>query len=290
MKRITRPPVFWRAFREAVILLFTLTLMLVFVSGIAYAGGGDDNKDVDTLTTAVGMGDECLTDPTFYLVLDPAETRNVLINAFCMDRNRFFPGRRLVIVEDAPADVQVAIRYSVDQKYTEQMPELWSAQLAVWQLLDGYRVPHDPAQKLADEIVAYAKEHANDVPECLISESISLADAVTAGLVEASIDDFTDASPKGYHFYGSGTLVVKNLTDQVQVLNLPYGTRFEDAANGNVQNVAIFPKPGLPPDTPPPTDIPETGGLLPPEVFASLGFLFVGGVFVLIGKRMFVSR
>jgi hypothetical protein len=54
--------------------------------------------------------------------------------------------------------------------------------------------------------------------------------------------------------------------------------------------MAIFPMPGLPPDIPPPTDIPETGGLLPPEVFASLGFLFVGGVFVLLGKRMFVSR
>jgi hypothetical protein len=264
-------------------LILALVLAFTLVPGTVYAGGGGGGNDTDTATAAAA--EECTSDYTFYLVLNPNETREVPINAFCMDRGKVFPGNQMRLVEEASAEVQTAIRYSVDQGYTEKMPELWSVQLAVWNLEDGKR-PDDKYHKLADEIIAYAKEHANDKQECVLSESISLADAVKSGLVEASIDDFKDVSPSGYDFFGSGTLVVKNLTDQVQVLNIPYGTRFEDEVHQGVQNMAVFPKPGTPGDVPPKPEIPATGGLLPPEITLGLTvLLLVGAGFFFLRKR-----
>ena len=269
-------------------LLMVLAVAFAVAPGKAYAGGGGGGQD-DNSTTAAAAAEECTTDPTFYLVLNPNETRELPVNAFCQNRGKPFPGNQMGPLETASAEVRTAIHYSVTQGYTEKMPELWSVQLAVWNLDDSITTK-DKAHELADEIIAYAKEHANDVPECTLSESILLMDAVQSGLVEATINDFKDVSPPGYDFYGAGTLVVKNLTDQVQVLNIPYGTTFEDKVHQGVQHMAVFPKPGTPPDTPPKPEVPETGGLLAPEVMIALSLLFAGAFlgFLFLRKRGFV--
>lgn len=254
-------------------------LAFVLLPGIVHAGGGNGGADTSAGTEA------CTTDTTFYLVLNPNETKTIPVNAFCMNRGKPFPGNEMAVSEAAPADVQAAIRYSVDQAYNQQMPELWSVQLAVWNLLDNQR-PNDAGHKLADEIIAYAKEHANDKPECVVSESITLSDAAEAGLVEASINDFTDVSPKGYDFYGGGTLTIKNLTDKVQVLNIPYGTRFEDTKQVGMQDMAVFPGATATPDQPPKPALPETGGLLSPEAFILLAVILSALVLLVMGKRV----
>lgn len=262
-----------------ILVFWVFLLAFALLPGVAHAGGGNGGTD-----TSAGA-EACTTDTTFYLVLNPNETKTIPVNAFCMNRGKPFPGNEMAFSEAAPADVQAAIRYSVDQGYNQQMPELWSVQLAVWNLLDNQH-PNDAGHKLADEIIAYAKEHANDKPECVISESIALSDAAKAGLVEATMDDFKDVSPKGYDFYGEGTLTVKNLTDRVQVLNIPYGTRFDDVNQEGVQGMAVFPGATATPDQPPKPALPETGGLLPAEAIIILALMLSGAALFVMGKRV----
>jgi len=260
-----------------VLLVFLVTFALL--PGIAHAGGGNGGADASAVQEA------CATDTTFYLVLNPNETKTIPVNGFCMDRGKPFPGNEMAFSEDAPADVQATIRYSIDQSYNQQMPELWSVQLAVWNLLDNQH-PDDAGQILADEIIANAREHVNSQSECVNSESITLSDAVKAGLVEASIDDFNDISPEGYDFYGEGTLTVKNLTDEVQVLNIPYGTRFDDVNQTGVQGMAIFPGATATSDQTPEPALPETGGILPTETLILLAVMLSTIVLFVMRKRV----
>ncbi len=282
MKRLSRIARVSAGRSPGLLLIVMIAVLMALVPGVVHAGGGGGDENNGALATA---SEECTTDPTFYLVLQPNETRELPVNSFCLNRGKPFPGKQLAPLETASAEIQTAIRYSVEQGYTEKMPELWSVQLAVWNLKDTLTT-QDKAHELADEIIAYAREHANDVPECILSPSVPLFDAVQSGLVEASISDLTDVSPPGYDFYGGGTLVVKNLTDQVQVLNIPYGTIFEDQIHVGVQHMAVFPKPGTPPDNPPKPDVPETGGLLAPEILILLAVLSTGVAALVVSKAV----
>ena len=259
-----------------------LALMLVLATpGFVFAGGGDGN---DAKAKTVAANADCTTDPTFYVVLDPKETRTIPVNGFCMNRGLPFPGQQLVFADAAPAAVQAVIKEAVEKGYHQRMPELWSTQLAIWHLLDGETTDY-AGQVLADEIAASATAHANDVPECVRSASVPLPEAVKAGLVSARVDVYSDISPKDYDFYGEGTLVIENQTDKVQVLSLPNGVRFADAKQSGVQDMAIFPASVAAMDDPPAPQLPETGALLPTDVVIALALLLMAASLFVFRKR-----
>ena len=270
------------AARVLLLLGLIFGVILLFGAPRARAQGDDPNGD------APDSQQECTSDPTFYLVLQPNEVRELPVFGFCLQRFRNFPGPELVIAGPLSKEVQTAVRYIVENGYNESMPELYSAQLAIWTLIDGRRV-NRPEQKLADEIVAYAEKHANDPPECVIAPSMDLPDAVAVGLVEVAIKNYRDISPPNHWFYGEGTLTVTNLTDEVQVLNVPYGVRFADPSNRARQDTGVFIQQGVPSDNPPPPPSPGTGAILPPEFMAAL-FSAAGAIPLAVYRRKRMKR
>lgn len=216
--------------------------------------------------TSLALGGSPTPEP-FIAGIEANATVEIPIYAFCLNYTWPFPGQSLHPVELAPDNVRTAIGYIVQQDYVTTDP--WQAQLAVWYFTEGGKVA-ETYEAVADEIIAYVEGGA-PVPDAGVPET-PLHQAVADGTVSASIDDFTNVSPPGFSFLGSGTLVIKNLTDQPVKILIPYGTRFQDTGNTETQTMGVFPQPTAEPPT-----LPPTGGFLPPELAAALGLAGLGG-------------
>ena len=92
-------------------------------------------------------------------------------------------------------------------------------------------------------------------------DCIPLPDAVEDGLVSADIADFENTTDPEY--FGKGTMVLVNLTDEEQNICLPYATAYKDEENTGVQDMAVYPdqRPD-PKDLEEPELLPESGSPL----------------------------
>lgn len=160
-------------------------------------------------------------------------TIELTVNGHCMNRGIPFPGSTLEPVGLAPEAVRTAIAYSVGRNYLGTHP--YDVQLAVWSLVDSVELDEESA--LAPGIIDYAGSGAT--PADLELNTPSLVEAVEAGTVSAQVVNFRNLTTPPY--FGVGTLVITNLTDEAQDLHIPYGVQFTDPANENVQDMAIFP-------------------------------------------------
>ncbi len=164
----------------------------------------------------------------------PANTTiELTVNGHCMNRGIAFPGATLEPVGLAPDAVRVAIAYSVGRNYL--VSNQYDVQLAIWSLL-GDAEPND-SSALVPGIVDYTADGAT--PTDLALTTPSLIEAVEAGTISAQVTNFRNLTTPPY--FGVGTLVITNLTDQAQDLHIPYGVQFSDPNNENVQDMAIFP-------------------------------------------------
>lgn len=179
------------------------------------------------------------TDRDTGIELPSYGTVELPVSGHCLEYGKPFPGEILIPVELASHEVRSAISYSIEQGVLDSDP--YAAQLAVWSFTDGV-VPAQIARSLeqaarADSVVAHAHGAADGA-----SGHTSLIDAIKAGTVSVSLSDFHSVSSPEY--FGKGTLVISNLTDQELSVHVPNGIRFRDAITPDNQDMALFPSGG----------------------------------------------
>ncbi len=151
----------------------------------------------------------------------------------CLDRDLPFPGETLIPMELAPEEVRVAIGHSMATGLLDD--DLLQPQLAIWTLIDG---KWDRQSNLtASRLVSYARSGVQ--PADIGLDTLSVIDAVDAGLVEALVVNFESVSDPEY--FGEGTMLLTNFNDEPVRLHVPLGVRFADPADGGNQTIAVFP-------------------------------------------------
>ncbi|MEZ4863571.1 MAG: hypothetical protein R3C14_19785 [Caldilineaceae bacterium] len=198
-------------------------VLAVAVAGLAFA----------LIPTVSYAFQSAAVEPT-QIVLPPHSTVQIKVGGFCMERGLPFPGAVLTPVGLAPAPVRLAIAYGVEKRLLTS--NLYQVQIAVWNLLGDSRTG-DTRSSIVTEILDYSQSGAQPADLALTTES--LVDAVTAGKVSVNLSDFQDRSNPNY--YGEGTLVLTNVTDEELTLHFPYGVKFEDQTTHDVQDMGIFP-------------------------------------------------
>lgn len=164
--------------------------------------------------------------------LDAGETVELSINGYCLQREEPFPGPVLEYVGPVSDPIQVAIDYSLETTYIES--DLYDTQLAVWELTDEIRP--DFVGPVAIEVVEYALE--NPVPATAALDMPSITTLLDEGILTAEVVDYVNlTSPE---FFGEGTLIITNESDEEVTFYIPTGVRFADPENGDTQDVAIF--------------------------------------------------
>jgi hypothetical protein len=150
-----------------------------------------------------------------------------------MDYGAPFPGEVLRIIDLAPEVIRNTVCYNIAKGYVKD--DIWQAQLAIWRHTDeldkGAEFP------LVDEVAAYAESGVE--PGDIGEDCIPLPEAVEEGLVSADIDDFQNTTDPEY--FGKGTMVLANLTDEELSICLPYASAYKDDVQTDVQDMAVYP-------------------------------------------------
>jgi hypothetical protein len=189
---------------------------------------------VPVLASAPTQETAPVPDAQPFVVRIPANsTVKMTVYGHCMIRGVPFPGATLEPVGLAPDEVRVALSHSVAQGYIPS--NRWDVQLAVWTLLDG--IEPGAGNKLAPSIIEYAISGVE--PSDAGMNTPSLIEAINDGSVTAQVVGYHNLSNPAY--FGVGTLVIENMTDDVVDVHIPYGMHFEDQVHEGVQDMAIFP-------------------------------------------------
>jgi hypothetical protein len=208
----------------------------------------------------------------------PAEISiDVLVHGYCMDYGAPFPGEVLRIIDLAPEVIRNTVCYNIAMGYVQE--DIWQAQLAIWRQTDA--LDKGSEFPLVDEVAAYAESGV--LPGDIGEDCVPLPEAVEEGLVSANIDDFENITDPEY--FGKGTMVLANLTDEEVILCLPYASAYKDEEQTDVQDMAVYPDQDPDPkDLEEPELLPESGGLeraqlilaivLPAAVVLGSGFEF----------------
>ncbi len=184
---------------------------------------------------AVTVGPADYPEP-YRVTLGPNSSVSVPVAGFCLNYGAPFPGASLQAADALPDVVRKALAYAVKKGYADSDP--WQTNLAVWALAQDKRLGGRD-YTIADEIIRFAQSDA-PTPE-LDLKLQSLYTALTNGVVEATLGDYTGQQPTQSAYSGKGTLVLRNLTAQTQDLLIPWGTRFRAVGQSGVQDMAILP-------------------------------------------------
>jgi hypothetical protein len=206
----------------------------------------------------------------------PAESSiDVLVHGYCMDYGAPFPGQVLRIIDLAPEVIRNTVCYNIAKGYVEG--DIWQAQLAIWRQTDS--LDKGAEFPLVDEISAYAMSGVK--PGDIGDDCIPLPDAIQEGLVSADIDDFENTTDPEY--FGKGTMVLVNLTDEMQNICLPYASAYKDGKRTDTQDMAVYPdQQPDPKDLEEPELLPVAGGLTETHLLLAIllpvGAVLAGGV------------
>ena len=221
-------------------LVLRLLLGLCVLVGIGVAAPVSSRLLAEGTTAAPSSGQPLATSDPLIVTLPPKATAEVSVNGFCLNRGYPFPSDTLTTVGLAPDAVRSAIVYIIDQNYIRS--DLYGAQLGIWTFTSGpnpKQYIHNAREKqIQDEVIAKAKDIAT--PPIAGGDSIALLDALNKGQILAVVNNYVNVSGKD-NFYGRGSLILTNLTDQTLRIAVPVGMRFKDAKLANTQDVAIFP-------------------------------------------------
>ncbi len=168
----------------------------------------------------------------YVVTLGPGETIEITVNGYCLQRDEPFPGSVLVYTGPISDPLQVAIDYSLESTYIES--DLYDTQLAVWELTDEIRP--DFAGPVAVEVVDYALE--NPLPVTAALEFPSISALLDDGTLTAQVVDYVNLTTP--QFFGQGTLIITNESDEEVIFYIPTGVKFSDPDDESTQDVAIF--------------------------------------------------
>lgn len=237
------------ALRRSAALALVLVLLLSALPLAAFAQDGG---------TAIGP---------YIVTLQPGETTEINVHGFCLNYGLPFPGDVLQPTELASDPLRNAAIYSLANGYIDS--NAFDVEKAIWYLSDGTRLDGQD-YTLADEIIEYANSGVQ--PADVVDGVPHMVELVTAGSLEASVSGFVNIAPEQGSFFGNGTLTITNVSDAAQQFVVSYGTVTVDEADGDQQNMLVFPSQPAPVTPTPPT----TGGLLPAEGMVLLALAVLG--------------
>ena len=207
--------------------------------------------------------------------LQPGGQATVAFEAYCTDFGQKFPASIQPPASVAQDNVRGALAYIQTNNLGADQTKALDAQYGVWQVRGATGSP--AGGDVAKAVVgAAANPPANP-------QGTSLVDAAKAGQVQVAINAW---QPVGNpvqlgsatdHFYGRGTLTVKNTSQQALTLYMPVGTQFPPATAGDqtmagyATNIQVSN-----PQTSSPQKLPNTGG------DDGLGWLLFGGALALL--------
>lgn len=218
-------------------------------------------------STAIAIGPHIVT-------LQPGAKTEITVHGFCLNYGLPFPGAELKPVELAADPLRNAAIYGLANEYIDSKP--FDVEKAIWFLSDGTRL-NGQDYTLADQIVAYANSGVQ--PADAVAGVPHMADKLADGSLEAVVTGFVNVAPEKGSFYGTGTLVITNVSKATQRFVISYGTVSRDEAAGDQQNMLVFPS-----DPAPVMQPPETGALLPPAGLALVALAALGLGIIEIGR------
>ena len=203
----------------------------------------------------------------YIVTLQPGESADIEVHGFCLNYGLPFPGDVLLPTELASDPLRNAAIYSLANGYIDS--NAFDVEKAIWYLSDGTRLDGQD-YTLADEIIEYATSGVQ--PADVVDGVPHMVELVTAGSLEASVSGFVNVAPEQGSFFGSGTLTITNVSDAAQQFVVSYGTVTVDEADGDQQNMLVFPSQPAPVQATPP----KTGGPLPAEGMALMALASLG--------------
>lgn len=162
------------------------------------------------------------------------------VSAFCINFGEPFP-KAVTVSTDRTSDgvVKVLKAAAKDGTATNTL----QTQIAVWHALEGKWGYKDAD---VDMTVARAIDAAatGETTQPLMGRGVALDQAIKAGQVQATVSDWKPvdapkALPTDSPYYGTGTLVVKNLSNEKLELYVPLGVVLK-AANAAEQDMAMY--------------------------------------------------
>lgn len=183
--------------------------------------------------------------------LAPNGRATITFEAFCMDFGGAFPAALQAPNGLASNDLRGGLAYIQANGISGQGAKALQAQYGLWRLAGAQGAPNGDAT--ADAVV----NARGSVPQPP-ANATSLLDAANNNQVALQITSWVPAGQaveitpgSSDHFYGRGTLVLRNTTNQQLSLYMPIGVIFQPAASGSQRVIAYQ------------TAVQVTGGTLP---------------------------
>lgn len=160
--------------------------------------------------------------PASFTVL-PGGVATITFEAYCTDFGKFFPQSILAPNGIAPDKIRAALAYIQQQGLTADTDKALEANDAIWQLAGATRAP--AGGTTTQDVLKNATTPPAD------PKGTSILDAAGANQVKLTLASW-QPGPKVQilsatdSFYGRGTLMVENISQQDLTLYMPVGTLF----------------------------------------------------------------
>ncbi|MBK6768035.1 MAG: hypothetical protein IPG72_03200 [Ardenticatenales bacterium] len=180
----------------------------------------------------------------------------VPINAFCLNFGEPFPKAVTVSTGAAAAGVVQVMKAAARSATLDVL----QTQIAIWHQIEGSWGYKDKDVDMTTA-KALAEAAASEGTGALVETGVALDKAITDGSVTATVDgwqvvDAPKALPSDAPYYGSGTLVVKNVSAAPITVRVPLGLVLK-AANEAEQDMGLYAVTQVPMEQP--AALPKTG-------------------------------
>ena len=155
----------------------------------------------------------------YVVTLMAGELAELPVYGFCLNYSLPFPNTTLDMVDLAADPLRNAAIYSLETGYVDS--NTWDVQKAIWYLSDETRI-EDEDYTVADEIIEYA--NSGVTPVDVVEGVPHMMELVAAGALEAQVLDFVNIAEDLGSFFGGGTLVITNVSEEQQQFVVSYGT------------------------------------------------------------------
>ena len=176
--------------------------------------------------------------PSRTFTLQPTGKATVTFIAFCTEFGDKYPSQLTLPSDLAKPEVRSALQYIADNNLASDQNKALQGQFAIWKLLNQ---PGPAGDALTQQVITFA--NANKVSD---PQGTSLLTAANNKQIRLTLQSWVPASPvvqitstASDNFYGRGTLLVENISQQPLTLYMPIGTLFAPTVQSH-QTMAGF--------------------------------------------------
>jgi hypothetical protein len=204
---------------------------------------------VAVLVGLVGLPVQPVEAVDLVLTLAPGQSATIPLDLWCLNYGKPFP-TEIQGPTARPADEVVKVMQTALAKGTVTT-DIYQTQLAIWRATTGaYQDFANKGSDLAKEIYEEAQSATIPAPP---ADAVSVDDAVAAGTLTATIEDFAAIPVEGVPgtpFHGQANLVIENVSSENVKFVLLEGAVFEPVS-GDAQSLISHQNPVEQPTLPP---------------------------------------